>query len=136
MFVGKKDTEITDIKHLSFSYSTGTMMNASVSYTLDFDDKYVAKIKPNGVSEEDATLIDFKNEDVMKILDVFKKYQVQKWDGFKKYDKNVLDGNSFYFSVTFKDGEISADGYMMYPKNYIEVKNELDNIFLNYVKNS
>ena len=113
-------------------------MYAYVIYNLDFkNDKYAATIKPSGIPDEDITTVYFKEEDVLKIKNVLKKYQVYNWDGFRKYDKNVLDGNTFDFSVSFKDGtNIEANGYMMYPKNYREVKSELDDIFLNYINNS
>ena len=46
-----------------------------------------------------------------------------------------MDGNSFSLTVRMKnDDYISATGYMMWPKNYSNVKSELDNIFKNCVK--
>ena len=55
---------------------------------------------------------------------------VVEWDGFNKFDKYVLDGNGFSFSLENKNGEkVSADGYMKWPKNYTTVKSKLDKIF-------
>lgn len=130
----KNRTQLTSIKSLSFGYSTGTMINSSVSYYLHYEnDKYTATIKPNGVSEDEAIYVNFKDEDVERITKVLNKYNIQKWDGFNKYDKNVLDGNSFNFTVFFKDNtSIRANGYMRYPDKYKEVKEEIDTIFLSY----
>ena len=74
-------------------------------------------------------------KEVKKIENILKKYEVYKWDGFNKSDQNVLDGNSFDISIILKNKEtIRAYGYMKYPNNYREVKNELDNIFMEIYK--
>lgn len=125
--------KIFEITSMHFGYSTSTMMNAYVSYDIKYDSgKYVAKIKPNLVAEEDARTVFISNDDVLNIEDIFKKYEVNNWDGFDKVDKDVLDGNSFSFFVKFSNGDsISSSGYMRYPKNYGYVKNKLDEIFMN-----
>ena len=129
----RKSIEIENIKYLHFGYSTGNMINANVSYDLSYKDgKYIARIKPNGKSEEEIKEKQITKKEVKKIEEIIKKYEVYKWDGFNKSDPYVLDGNSFNLSITLKEGSIiSASGYMKYPKNYSEVKNELDDIFEN-----
>ena len=128
----KKSVEINEIKHMHFSYSTGTMINSYVTYELTFKDgKYIAKIKPNGISTEETQEKEITKKQVKQIENILKKYEVNKWNGFDKSDPNVLDGNSFHISISFKDGlNISASGYMKYPKNYREATSELDNIFM------
>lgn len=129
----KKPIEISNIKYMHFGYSTGTMVNSYVYYDIDYENNaYYATIKPNNIADEDKLKIEISTEIVDKIESIFKKYEVQKWDGFNKSDQNVLDGNSFSLSIGFMNKErISASGYMMYPKNYREVANELDEIFMN-----
>lgn len=136
MFIFKNNNKvkITDIKYLSFYYTQGNMMNSYVKYTLTYEnDKYIAEIKPNFKSEEEIKKVEIKKNDIEKIIETLKKYNVNKWNGFNKSDKYVLDGDSFSLYITFLDNtKLSASGYMMYPKNYNEVQNVLDKIFLSY----
>ena len=65
-----------------------------------------------------------------KIIDLFNKYEVIKWDGFSGNDKGVLDGDSFSMHFTYNiEKHVSASGYMMWPNNYREVEEGLDKIF-------
>ncbi|MBO5530522.1 MAG: hypothetical protein J5970_03910 [Bacilli bacterium] len=138
MFGIKKPKNIETIKYLNFGYSTGTMMNSYVSYNLEFkDNKYKVSIKPNMVSDEDKKITVMTKKDIEKIIDILNKYEVYKWDGFKKSNPNVLDGDSFNLTIKYNDDKsISASGYMMWPKNYREVQGELDSIFMKYYENN
>jgi len=123
------------IKKLNFSYSSNNMMYGYTRYELDCSDKCMATIKPYGESEEDTITVEVKESDVLELEKSLNKYEVNKWDGFDKIDKNVLDGNNFSFSLTTKNAEeISAHGYMKYPKNYGEVRGLLDSFFEKYYK--
>ena len=137
MFIKYRNrVEISDIKKLHFSYSTGTMMYANVSYDLELiEGKYIVKIKPNLIPEEETITANMKNEDIEAIKNILIKYNVQRWDGFNKSDKYVLDGNSFSFIVYFdNNNSVSASGYMMYPDNYKNVEKELDEILGGFYK--
>ena len=138
MFGIKKPKKIETIKYLNFGYSTGTMMNAYVSYNIEYkENEYKVSIKPNMVSDEDKKIIIMTKKDVKRIIDILNKYTVYKWDGFRKSDHNVLDGDSFNLTVRYNDDKsISASGYMMWPKNYREVQGELDSIFMKYYENN
>ncbi|MBR4830428.1 MAG: hypothetical protein IKZ96_01500 [Bacilli bacterium] len=131
--LSNRKTKISEIKHFSFSYSQGYAVNSNIIYTLDYENNiYTATVKPYGIPEEEKRTIFVSTETVKGIEKVLDKYDVGSWDGFKKSDKYVLDGDSFGLYVTFKNGEsISANGYMSWPKNYSNVRNELDNIFMN-----
>ena len=128
----KKGPEITDIKYFNFGYSTGNMMYAYVSYNINLEkNKYIVSIKPTGIPEEKTLKKEINVEEVKKVEEILKKYEVGKWDGFNKSDKNVLDGNSFSLYTRFtNDDTIDAHGYMKYPKNYKEVREELDKFFM------
>lgn len=127
-----KKVKVSEIKHLSFSYTQGYMINSNIMYTLDYENNvYVITVKPYGVYEEEKKTIYPSTETVREIEEVLAKYNVASWDGFKKSDKNVLDGDSFGCYITFKDGtSVSANGYMSWPKNYSDVRKELDTIFM------
>ena len=134
-FFLKKEKNITNINKVYFTYSTGNYMNASVSYELICKDKCMLSFKDDGVSYEDAREYVVDKKILKEIEIILKQYHVARWDNFHKYDKNVLDGNSFSFRVCFENNqEIEANGYMKWPKNYQEVKKELNEIFSNYMR--
>ncbi len=126
----KKTKSISSITKLHFNYSNGYMANAYTTYDIELKEgKYNLTIKPYLIPEEDAYNTEIDKETIDKIIEVLNKYEVNKWNGFKKSDNNVSDGDSFLFWVYMEDGSnIQASGYMMWPKNYFEVKNELNNI--------
>ena len=135
----KKEVEISNIKYFNFGYSTGYMMNANVSYNIELkDDKYIISIKPDGKSEEETLKKEISTKKIKELEKILKEYEVGKWNGFDKVDKNVLDGNSFSLRVKFaNDDTIDASGYMKYPENYSIVRNELDKFFMDiYEKNN
>lgn len=129
----RRKIELTkdNIKYIHFSYSTGNMMYSNVQYYVDYKDyKYIATIKPDGLSEEEAKKIEIDENTIEKLINVLNKYKVYNWNNFHKNDKRILDGNSFSFYLSTKDNKtIEASGYMKWPKNYSNVKSELDSIF-------
>ena len=126
----KKESSIKDIQNFHFSYTTGNYMNAYVIYDLNHENnKYIVTIKPNNIDNEQAKKIEVDKNTVNKITKTLNKYNVEKWNNFNKSDKHVLDGNSFSLSLKTKNCKVSANGYMKWPKNYTEVKQELDKIF-------
>lgn len=131
-YLTRKRIELTkdNINHIHFSYSTGNMMYANVSYDIDLEkDGYIATIKPNGVSDEAAKKVNLDEKTMEDLVDKLNKYNITTWNVFKKSDKNVLDGNSFSLSIKTKNDEwIEASGYMMWPKNYSEVKGVFDSM--------
>ena len=131
LIILRKRVTIKGIKSLSYSYSTGTAINANVSYELKCEmERCQVKIKPNGMPEEEATVIETGKEIQEKIENILKEYHVEKWDGFDKSDPYVLDGNSFYLNIIMENADtISASGYMKWPNNYGEVKEKLDSVF-------
>ena len=131
--IKRKSNNIKDINKFYFSYSTSNYIYGSVSYDIALEnEKYILTIKLDNVAPEDADKIEINNTILENVLAILNKYQVKNWNGFNKSDSNVLDGNSFNMSITEKDEtHISAHGYMMWPENYREVKQELDELFKN-----
>lgn len=132
----KRKVIIKNIKHLRFSYTNGYAMYAYTIYEIDYEDgKYILTIKPYGVPEEESQKEVIFKKDIKRIEKILNNYNVGSWNGFNKNDKNVLDGDSFSFSLRYDDDkEVDAYGYMRYPNNYREVKQELENIFANFYK--
>lgn len=133
VLIKRKKIEITkdSIKYMHFSYSTGNMMYSNVSYDIDYEDnKYIVTIKPSGISNEDAKIIEIDENIMQKVADILNKYDVYYWDKFHKSDRNILDGNSFSFNLKTKDNKtIDASGYMKWPTNYRNVREELNSLF-------
>ena len=126
----KKVKTITNIKIFTFSYSVNMSINGNVRYEIECRDKCIALIKPYEVSEEDKQEVELNKDQLQELENILNKYEVYKWNGFKKYDKNVLDGNSFHLYIRMEDDQtVDADGYMKWPSNYSEVRGELDNFF-------
>ena len=128
----KKDIYIKDIKYLHYTGTTGTAINAGYDYTIELiNKKYIATIRLNGKSNDEIKKVEIKKDVINNIENILNKYNVYKWNNFHKYDKNVLDGNSFSFNVNYQDNKsISASGYMKWPDNYGDVRNELESIFV------
>ena len=133
---GNEPSKIKDINSLYFTYSVGYAANAYYRYELECNDKCMIKIKPNGIPEEETKEYEVSDELMIKLTDMLNNYEVYKWDGFDKSAKDVLDGDSFSFSIEKKDGtSIHASGYMMWPTNYRNVREEFKNIFNDLIKN-
>ena len=135
--IKEEDMDVTKIKSFYLTYTNGYAMNSYTRYQLRFDDgKYIAEIKPYGVSEDDLLEIEVDKEVMNKTVEILKKYEVNKWDGFDKTDQGVLDGDSFSLSVSLEeDKSISADGYMMWPEHYRDVVGEISPIFMDIYNN-
>ena len=129
-----KKIEIGELTSLYLSYSKGYMMNANIRYEFKYDTEtntYKALIKPYLVADEDTLEVEVDESFKDKLKEILIKYDVGKWDGFSKSDQNVLDGDGFSFGAWFQDKtSIHASGYMMWPENYSNVRNELDTLFM------
>lgn len=130
-----KDINVSNIKYLRFSYTTGYMANSDTRYEIDCKEECVLLYKPYGVSSDKEKRYKINNKTILEIEELLNKYNVSKWNGFHGNDKNVLDGDSFGFYVTMKSGDrIESSGYMSWPKNYGQVKSGLESIFNRVVK--
>ena len=134
----KVDIKINSIKRMHLSYSTGTMKDSNVQYDLyEQQGNYYASVKPNDLSEEETKVIEIDSKTLDKIIDLLNEYNVSSWNNFHKFDKNVLDGDSFSFNLTTQDDKrIEASGYMTYPKDYGKVCGSLDTIFMELYNNN
>ncbi len=130
--INVNELEVSNIKSFYFGYSNGYMINSNIRYELKIEDeKYIAKIKPYGVDDEDELTIEVSKDIMDKASEIFKKYEVNKWDGFNKSDHNVMDGDSFSLGIWFNDDKsIHASGYMMWPDNYRNVREEISDLFM------
>lgn len=121
-----RKTGIKELRSLSFSTS-GSRINSGVCYELTSDDgQYAVKIKLDGQSNGEAKKYLISDEKVKELIKLFNQYAVWEWNGFEEHHPDVMDGSSFYFSLTVQDDKkLEARGYMMYPENYGEVIQEM-----------
>lgn len=131
VLITHNNNAISNIKEMRFTYTTGNYVNANVLYEIKcHNNNCTATIKPSGIPEEESIKKEINKNIMNKIEKLLNKYKISKWNNFDKSDKNVLDGNSFYISITMENNKtITANGYMKWPKNYAKVKNELDEMF-------
>lgn len=123
--------KINKISSFSFRYTTGNYMDAWEEYRLTENGvAYSAYVKKDGIPDEQAFKAAVDGEFADKLTALLNKYNIAGWDGFQKYNKLVLDGNSFTLSVKTSDGrDIYANGYMRWPKHYREARDELTELF-------
>lgn len=129
--LGRKKVRIGEILFFSLSYTQGCMVDSNASYRLEWKDgSYVASVKPMNEPEENTQSIPVPEDFARKLEKLLTDYQVGKWNGFHKYDKLIDDGKSFNLVVLFRDeNRINARGYMRWPKNYRDVKNQIISLF-------
>jgi len=69
--------------------------------------------------------------DYEQICDILSKLKVNRWNGFNKINKNVLDGNSFNFKLYYQNEIlISAHGVNATPKDFYLLKKYLNEFIL------
>lgn len=130
LFGCSKSYDFSNIVYLSLNYSTGTENGSNIDYTLKYDnEQYIVQIKPNGAIDTYDTFI--VDADFMKrLIEILIDNHVEKWNGFNKSDKRVLDGNRFQLTIiNHEEIYLEASGYEKWPTNYQEVRSELDNLF-------
>ena len=127
----KNNRKIDSIKELYYSTSGGSYINSNTIYEIKCNnDGCVLKSKLPNYNQDDLIEVNISKKDMDEIVNIVNKYEVMDWDGFNKSDKGVMDGSSFSFSIKSGEGKnMSAYGYMIYPKNYRIVINRLKSIF-------
>ncbi len=72
--VKEKDLEISNIKSFYFTYTNGYMINSYTRYQIVIEEeKYIAKIKPYGKSEDEEKEIEINQDFIEKIVTILKK---------------------------------------------------------------
>ena len=130
LYIKKDERQISTINYFRFSYTKGMMANSGNIYEIECKTKCKSKIKLDGYSYDSVKEIEIDKKYVEELEQLLKKYKVGKWNGFEKYNKNIMDGSSFNLFIEMKNGDkIEAKGYMKWPDNFNKVKSELDYLF-------
>ncbi|MCR4665763.1 MAG: hypothetical protein K5657_00515 [Desulfovibrio sp.] len=62
--------------------------------------------------------------------ELFKKLELDRWNGFYGTNRRVLDGEGFILNVRTADGKkVYAEGYMRFPKGYREARQAIMDFF-------
>ena len=70
------------------------------------------------------------DEDMAAFSELAAKQMIKEWDGFKKSDHTVLDGEDFSLDVEYEDGSsVSAYGSNSFPKGYRESMSVIEDFF-------
>lgn len=121
--------EAMEITLFSFTH-TGMSMEQCFMYSAEQTEEgirlYTEELFSGGLIVD--TIVD---EPVLEQLgEIAGKYRLDRWDGFDKTDKHVMDGNSFTLSVILADGKtISAHGNNRFPDGYSDAKQEICTLF-------
>lgn len=124
--------EISDITYFSYSAGGGMELNSGVGYGAVLEDGVVTvTVRQSGVAEEDAVVIVSPDIPVMQRLRaIVEEYGLNRWDGFMKSNKHVMDGSSFSLYIQMDNGEsITASGYMKWPRNYSDAASDISSLF-------
>ena len=132
LFQRVSNSQMQELCYLTFYYSTGTALNASVNYVLKCGEgKPSVIIIPDGVSEEQALMTGVEDAFAERILGLLHTYRVGSWNGFDRTDKRILDGSSFTLNAGFQSGKsIHAHDYMRFPPRYREFREAMDHAFM------
>lgn len=129
MFLNQKKVEIKEINYFEYYMNSGMMMYADERYILKKEsNSYRITIKP--MNEQESISFDGNKEFVKELESILKKHKVENWNGFHQTAKDVLDGSSFFLEIEMEDNnQISASGYMKWPKGYGETIKEIKELF-------
>ena len=128
--------KITEIKRLYFRYRVGNYSNGTEDFSIEkTDDGYFLRSHRDGSEITHDAAVD--GEFAGRIEALLREYNAGSWNGYDGNDMRVLDGRDFELTVSFADGsELRARGYAAFPKNFREVREGLEKLFLPFAKDS
>jgi len=99
------------------------------------DDKLILKTNKEGSYSCDVfNEVEIGKEVLSELTDYINEQHIYKWDGYEKFDKNVLDGNSWSLYIKYDSGNtISASGYMKHPKDFRQKMTEMIEIINKHI---
>lgn len=126
---------IKDADIQSFNFGYGSWNTIYSTYEIIKNEDYILMKFSDSLGNENN--YDISNETLQQIEQLILKRKVYTWDGFDKEDKYIIDGNSFTLKIEYENGEnISASGYMKFPRNYNSVEEEIVKILNKEIKNN
>lgn len=117
----------------SFTYNyNGSIGANSYSYDVKFEDgKW--KLYYDAMEYEKTygvLTVDLDDGFIEKLNQLYVTNRLASWNGFDKYNPNVLDGYGFDLRIAFNDGKtLSASGSNAFPQGYGDFTEQLDELF-------
>jgi hypothetical protein len=130
IFISRNKPDDTSPNNItSLKYSFGSFTGGYYDYEIYQDNNQYIFVATggNGVDLDINETIDQSVLD--DIQEIIQRYKVKKWNGFNKSDDDILDGHSFSLFIGYGDYEIKAEGYMKYPRKYMDFQNEMQAYF-------
>ncbi len=124
--------KLSGIRHFLLEDHSGRYGAFRNSYEVNAgEDGVEVRLRLEGASEEEAVVIRTDEAFLKRLEELLNEHRVDKWNGFDKNNKRVLDGDSFSLSIRMENGkELDARGYAVWPKNYKEVLEAVEKLFM------
>lgn len=134
----KREKFIDELTSFCFSVNEAMSLEDSYSYRIAAEsaDAAILYLESPLYREGECGRVSLSQDEVSVLLQVINDLEINTWNGYKKVDKDVLDGGGFtlYIKGTH-NGEpvvIKAHGCNCYPDEYTEFKSIIDNMFGEY----
>ena len=120
-----KDNE-SGISAFEYHYN-GSIGANSYSYKVEEKDgKVMFTYEAMQHGEFGDMILECEPEILDRLYKVYKEQRLAEWDGYDKYNPQVLDGDGFSVNIKFKDGgSMSASGSNAFPVRYADFKSDM-----------
>ncbi|MBR5931970.1 MAG: hypothetical protein IKZ95_08115 [Lachnospiraceae bacterium] len=116
----------------TFFYSYNASIGAdSYSYSVvEKDGKHFLEYESMVYQDYGTMTMELDEAFLDQLTKLYKDCRLAEWDGYDKYATNVLDGDGFSLSLSFRDGEsMSAHGSNCAPEGYGTFKEQMEALF-------
>lgn len=114
----------------------GSISGEIFSYKIEKEgDKFYFTYEDISLPYEEGLRTEIGREVLDELRKIYDELEIEKWNGFHKKDKDVVDGHGFSLSIGFDNGErLSASGYNYSPYHFWEFREKLAELFLPYIE--
>ncbi len=114
---------------LSFSYRTSSKDISDHWRYLLFQQDDATVLQATGYDKKGQPVVvnaSIQEPALQELQKIIKKYDMQKWEGFRQVDTGVQNGASFALAIQYENGDsINARGYVKTPPNYDKAKDAM-----------
>lgn len=121
---------LTDAPMTGFSFSHSGM-HTGLIYTLTaarVEDGWMANLSLLAGARE--YVLEMTEKEAEGLAEIVRKHELNRWNGFDKADRRVLDGCSFELRIRYEDEQtVSASGSGVFPRGYTEAYEDILDFF-------
>lgn len=123
------------INYLEARYD-GTISGEVFSYKIEKEgDTFYFIYEDISLPSEEGLRTEIGREVLEELRKIYDELEIEKWNGFNKRNKDVMDGHGFSLTIGFDNGErLNASGYNYSPDHYWEFREELAGLFQPYIE--